>query len=84
MPQVFPDFDVISEKKKKEKRPSIFHIVISQCHFDGPSEAYGLYAGPPEAREPHDRPPEAHKPPKVHGPRGHCPPAPSLGGPGYE
>ena len=64
MPQFSPDFDVISKKK----RSSIFHILISQCHFDGASEAYGPSAGPPEANGLHDGPPE------VHGPRGHCPP----------
>ena len=36
-------------------------MLISQCHFDGPSEAHGQSAGRP----------------KVHGPRGHCPPAPT-------
>ena len=60
MPQFCPDFDVISKK-----RSSVFHILISQRHFDGPS------AGPPEANGPHDGPP------KVHEPRGYCPSAPS-------
>ena len=32
----------------------------------------------PEANGPHDRPPETHEPPKVQGPRGHCPTAPPL------
>ena len=45
-------------------------MLISQCHFDGPS------AKPPEANGPHDGPPEAH------GPRGYCPPCPPLVGPG--
>ena len=65
------DFGVISKIKNK-KRSSVFHILISQCHFDGPSEAHGPSAGPPEANGPHD------KPPKVHEPWGHCPPAPPL------
>ena len=38
---VFPDFDVISKKNKKNERSSIFYILISQCHFDWPSEAHG-------------------------------------------
>ena len=65
MPQFSQDFDMISKKKKK-KRSSVFHIMISHCHFLRPS------AGPPEA----------HGPPKVHGPRGHFPPDPPLVGPG--
>ena len=44
----------------KKKRSSIFHKLIRQCQtdFDGPSKALGPSDGPP----------------KVHGPRGHCPP----------
>ena len=57
---------------QNKKRSSVFHILISQCHFDGPSEAHGPSAEPPEANEPHD------EPPKVHEPWGHCPPAPPL------
>ena len=46
-------------------------MLTSQCHFDGPpSRAHGPSAGPTEA----------NGPPKVHGPRGHCPPCPPLGG----
>ena len=41
MPQLFPDFDVISKKNKKNERSSIFHTLISQCHFDWPTEALG-------------------------------------------
>ena len=70
------DFHVISEKKK---RSSVFHILISQCHFDGPSEAHGPSAGPLEASGPLDGPP------KIHGPRSHCLPLPSpLGGPALQ
>ena len=59
-------------------------MLISQCHFDGPpSEARGLSTGPPETNGRMMGPPEAHGPPKVHRPRGHCPPCPPLGGPGY-
>ena len=47
-------------------------MLISQCHFDGPSRAHGPSAGPAEANSL----PEAHGPPKVHGPRGHCTPLP--------
>ena len=47
------DFEVISKKKE---RSSVFHILISQCHFGGPS------AGPPEANGPHDGP-RGHCPP---------------------
>ena len=76
MPQFCLDSDVISKKKVLEgkmppfsqdlpqKKSSVFHILIFQCHFDGSS------AGPPEANRPHDGPP--------HGPRGHgplCPPS---------
>ena len=43
-------------------------MLISYCHFDKPS------AGLPEANGPMLGPPEAHEPPKVHGPRSHCPP----------
>ena len=43
-------------------------MLISQCHFNGPS------AGPAEA----NGLPEAHWPLKVHGPRGHCTPCPST------
>ena len=50
-------------------------MLISQCHFDGPSRAHWPFAGPAEA----NGLPEAHGPPKVHGPRGHC--NPPLGGP---
>ena len=50
MPPFSQDFDVIS-KKNKNKRSSVFHILISQCHFDGPS------AGPPEAHGPPNGPP---------------------------
>ena len=46
-------------------------MLLSQCHFDGPS------AGPAEA----NGRPEAHGPPKVHEPRGHCTPCPPLSGP---
>ena len=52
-------------------------MLTSQCHFDRlpralePTEANGL----PKAKGP------PHVPPKVHGPRGHCPPCPPLGGP---
>ena len=42
MPQLSPDFDVISN----QKRFSIFRILICQCHFDGPSEAHGPHDGP--------------------------------------
>ena len=41
-------FDVTSPPKI---RSSVLHILISQCHFDGPS------AGPPETNGPHDGPP---------------------------
>ena len=44
MPQFCPNYDVISKTKKK--RSSVFHILISQCHFDGPSEAQEPSAGP--------------------------------------
>ena len=37
-------------QKKKKERSSVFHILISQCHFDKHSEA----SGPPEANGPHD------------------------------
>ena len=62
MPHFFPNYDVISKKKKKRKglhrnsnvffgrnlvisKKKVFrpHMLISQCHFDGPS------AGPAEA-----------------------------------
>ena len=56
---------------------SVFHTLISQ-HFDGPYEAHGPSAAPPEASGPHDGPI------KVHGPRGHCSPLPPFRiGPGY-
>ena len=61
-----------------KKKSSIFHKLICQCHFDRPYEAIGLSDGPPQAHGPHDRPPEAHGPPKLHGPRGRCPPLPPL------
>ena len=35
--------------QKKKKSSSIFHILIYQCLFDGPSEAHGPSAGPPQA-----------------------------------
>ena len=80
MPQFCPDFDVISKKKGQEKmlqfshdfdliskkKSLVFHILISQCHFDGLSEAHG-----PPPNGPRDGSPE------VHGPRGHCPPCSS-------
>ena len=68
--------------KNKKKRSSVFHMLISQCHLDGPSEAHGPSAGPPEINGPHDGPPQAHGPPKVHGPRDHCPLLPPLVGAG--
>ena len=43
MPQFCTDFDVISKKKWS----SVFHILISQCHFGGPSEAHRPNDGPP-------------------------------------
>ena len=64
MPQFCLDYDLISKTKK---RSSVFHILISQCHFDGPSEAHAPSAGPLEGNGPHDRPP------KIHGPWDHCP-----------
>ena len=68
MPQFSQDFNVI----KKKKSSSVFHRLISQCHFDVPSAGFlkpsGLMMGPSEA----------HGPPKVHGPRDHCPPLPLL------
>ena len=73
MPQFCSDYDLISKTNKK--RSSVFHILISQCHFDGPSEAHELSAGPLEANGPHDGPP------KIHGPRDHCPTQPPLVGP---
>ena len=54
MPQFSPDFDAISKKKK---RSFIFQILISQCHFDGPSEAHGPFSGTPEANGLRDAPP---------------------------
>ena len=53
--------------------------MVSQCLFDMLSEAHGPSAGPPEANGLHDWPPD--RPPKVHGPRGHCTPCPPLEGP---
>ena len=47
MPQFYPDFDVISKTKKK-----VFHILISQCHFDGPSEANGTHDEPLKSMSP--------------------------------
>ena len=61
MPQFFPDFDVISKKKK---RFSMFHKLICRCHFHGPPEVHG----PPEACGLPDGPP------KIYGPRVYCPP----------
>ena len=52
------------QKKRKKKKVFRLHMLISQCHFDGPAEANGL--------------PEAHGPIKAHGPRGHCTPLPPL------
>ena len=60
----------------KKKRSLVFHTLISQCHFDGPSEALEPSAGSPEANGPHDGTPEDHWPPKPHGSRGHCPSLP--------
>ena len=77
MPQFFQDFDMIPP----QKRCLVFHILISQCHFDGPSKAHEPSAGPPEAKSPHDGPPEAQGPPD--GPQGNCPPCPPLGGPEF-
>ena len=56
--------------QNKKKRSSVFQILISQCHFDGPSEVQEPSAGSLEANWPHDGPP------KIHGPRGHCPTLP--------
>ena len=71
MPPFSQDFDVISKKKKF----SVFHMLICQCLFDGPSEAHWLSAGPPEANGLL----------KVHGPKGNSPPsAPPFVGPAYE
>ena len=70
MPQFSQGFNVI------KKRSSVFRILISQCHFDGLSEAQGPSAAPPEANGPHAEPPDG--PPKVHRPRGHCPPQAPL------
>ena len=75
MPQFSQDFDVISKKKKKS---SAFQMLIPEYHFDGPSEAHGPSAGPPETNRSLDEPPEAHGPPKLHGSWGHCPPLPPL------
>ena len=63
MPQFCPNFDVVSKKKKvfkekrlcflrilmwpPKKRSSFFHTLISQCHFDEPSEANGPHDGTP-------------------------------------
>ena len=62
MPPFFQDFEVISKRKKKRKGLSVFHMLISQCSLDGPSEAHG----PPEANRPHDGAPSwapGHFPP---------------------
>ena len=56
----------------QKKRSSVFHVLISQCHFDGPC------AGPPQANGPHDGPPWSPWAPKVNEPWGHCPPCPPL------
>ena len=53
-----------SPKKKRKKKVFRLHMLISQCHFDGPAEANGL--------------PEPHGPPKAHVPRGHCTSLPPL------
>ena len=45
----------------------------------GPIKPIGPSDRPLQAHEP----PEANEPPKLHGPRGHCPPCPLLGGPGH-
>ena len=74
IPQFSQDFDVISKKNNKKKRSSVFHILISQCHFDGPSEAHGHSARLPEANRPHDGPPDGT--PKVHRSRGRWFPLP--------
>ena len=58
MPQFSSDFDVIPP----QKRSSIFHKLICQCHFHTPPEVQG----PLEAHGPPDGPP------KLYGHRGHC------------
>ena len=78
MPQFCSDFDGIPPKKGLYEKMPQFCLdfdVISQCHFDRPSEAHGPSAGPSEANGFHDGPP------KIHGPRGHCPPNSPLVGP---
>ena len=45
MPQFSPDFDVTSKQNKK-KRSSIFHKLICQCHFNGPSDGLPKSMGP--------------------------------------
>ena len=63
-----PKNDVTSKKKKKEKVFSeistVFpaEIKLFACDFDGPITSQCHLDGPP----------------KLHGPRGHCPPLPPL------
>ena len=61
----------LGDLQKKKKKVFRFHMLISQCHFDGPlSSSWALCWAA-----------EANGLPEAHGPRGHCPPCPLLGGP---
>ena len=55
-------------------------MLISQCHFDGTLSSSWVLCRAAEA----NGLPEAHKPPKVHGPRGHSTPIPHSRWPWWE
>ena len=75
--EIFPVFPVEIRWSQKKTKTKVFrpHMLITQCHFDGPlSNSWARWI----VVEPL---PEAHGPPKVNGTRGHCIPLPPFGGP---